>query len=127
MIVRLDHVAFTVNDLERSVAFYSKHFGFEEYARTPVPRRPAIKNISYLRRGDDVIELVHVPGSQLGGGYHFCFRVEGFDAEVQRLVNEGLSLVDPPHPTAARTPDEQNGRRAVFAGPDGEQIELRGA
>jgi lactoylglutathione lyase len=31
-----------------------------------------------------------------------------------------------PHPTTAREPREENWRRVVFRGPDGEQIELRG-
>jgi lactoylglutathione lyase len=35
-------------------------------------------------------------------------------------------LVRAPHETAAREPRENGWRRVVFAGPDGEQIELRG-
>lgn len=126
MIIKLDHVALTVNDLDRSVSFYERHLGFREYARTKVPHNPRIQAIAYLERGSDVLELVHVPGSQLGEGFHFAFRVEGFDTEVRRLVDAGVPVVTPPHPTPARTAAEQGWRRVVFAGPDGEQIELRG-
>lgn len=126
MIVKLDHVAITVNDLDRSVRFYESNFGFQEYVRTIVPQNPSIREISYLRLGDAILELVHVPGSSLGEGYHFAFRVSEFDGEVARLREAGLPMTGPPHPTAAREAGEEDWRRVVFLGPDGEQIELRG-
>ena len=42
------------------------------------------------------------------------------------LQEDGVRLIRPPHDTAAREPREAGWRRVVFAGPDGEQIELRG-
>jgi len=42
------------------------------------------------------------------------------------LSTAGVPVVTPPHKTAAREPREESWRRVVFAGPDGEQIELRG-
>ena len=31
MFRRIDHVALHVNDLQRSIDFYEKHFGFKKY------------------------------------------------------------------------------------------------
>lgn len=126
MILKLDHVAIVVGDLDRSAKFYAEHFGFCEYSRTIVPQNPRIREIAYLRLGDDILELVHIPGAPLGEGFHFALRVTGFDDEVRRLSAAGVPLLAPPHATAAREPAESGWRRAVFQGPDGEQIELRG-
>jgi lactoylglutathione lyase len=43
----------------------------------------------------------------------------------RRSLNDGVTLIREPHDTA-REPRENGWRRVVFAGPDGEQIELRG-
>ena len=59
-------------------------------------------------------------------GFHFCLETDSFDATVARLEENGVEMLRAPHQTAAREPREQGWRRVVFAGPDGEQIELRG-
>ena len=45
---------------------------------------------------------------------------------VVNMQDAGVALIREPHDTAAREPRENGWRRVVFAGPDGEQIELRG-
>jgi lactoylglutathione lyase len=122
MFKRIDHVALHVADLERSVAFYERHFGFKNYFQHAVPG--GIK-IAYLKLGDTVLELTHhAEGSMTG--FHFCLETDTFDASVAELQKQGVPLVRPPHDTAARESREQGWRRVVFRGPDGEQIELRG-
>ena len=59
-------------------------------------------------------------------GFHFCMETDSFDAAVSELQTAGVAIVRAPHPTTAREPREENWRRVVFRGPDGEQIELRG-
>ena len=59
-------------------------------------------------------------------GFHFCLETDAFDAAVSELQAAGVPMVRPPHPTVPREPREENWRRVVFRGPDGEQIELRG-
>jgi lactoylglutathione lyase len=66
----------------------------------------------------------HTDGAM--SGFHFCLETDDLDAAVERLQSDGVKLVRAPHPTAAREPREDGWRRVVFAGPDGEQIELRG-
>jgi lactoylglutathione lyase len=125
MINRLDHVAITVRDLDRSTQFYARHFGLEPYFVQERPIGP-IKAIAYLRAPQGVVELVHAPEREMGGGFHFCFVTDDFDGAFDRLVAEGVPVRSQPHPTAAREPGEENWLRCTFDGPDGEEVELRG-
>jgi lactoylglutathione lyase len=122
MFKRIDHVALHVGELDRSVAFYERHFGFKNYFSHTVPNGP---RIAYLRLGDTVLELTEHSDNCMGG-FHFCLETTDFDATVSQLERDGIALVRAPHPTAAREPREKGWRRVVFRGPDGEQIELRG-
>jgi lactoylglutathione lyase len=122
MYKRIDHVALHVADLDRSVSFYERHFGFKDYFRQQVPGGP---RIAYLKLGDTVLELTHRSEGAMNG-FHFCLETDDFDGAVSQLQSGGVELVRAPHKTAAREPREETWRRVVFRGPDGEQIELRG-
>jgi lactoylglutathione lyase len=122
MYKRIDHVALHVADLERSIAFYERHFGFKNYFEQSVPAGP---RIAYLKLGDTVLELTHRWEGAMTG-FHFCLESDNFDEAVSELQAAGVPLIRAPHPTAAREPREENWRRVMFRGPDGEQIELRG-
>ena len=122
MFRRIDHIALHVSDLDRSVGFYEKHFGFSKYFQHA---GSGGMQIAYLKLGDTVLELTHKPDG-LMSGFHFCLETDDLEASVQKLQNAGVSLLRAPHDTAPRTPRERGWRRVVFGGPDGEQIELRG-
>ena len=122
MYKRIDHVALHVSDLQRSVAFYEKHFGFKNYFQHAVPGG---MQIAYLKLGDTVLELTHHSDGAMKG-FHFCLETDAFDDSVAELQKNGVPVVRAPHPTAPREPREAKWRRVVFGGPDGEQIELRG-
>jgi lactoylglutathione lyase len=122
MFKRIDHVAIHVGDLHRSIDFYEKHFGFKHYFQHAASGG---LQIAYLKLGDTVLELTHHSEGETKG-FHFCLETDNFDQTITTLQNEGVKLVRAPHDTAAREPREIGWRRAVFAGPDGEQIELRG-
>ena len=81
--------------------------------------------IDYLRLGDTVLELTHHSDGAMAG-FHFCLETSNFDDTVGQLERDGVRMIRAPHATAAREPRETGWRRVVFAGPDGEQIELRG-
>ena len=122
MFKRIDHVAIHVADLDRSVAFYEQHFGFKKYFQHA---GGGGMQIAYLKLGDTVLELTHrTDGAMMG--FHFCLETNNFDETVAKLQKDGIALIRAPHDTAAREPREIGWRRVVFAGPDGEQIELRG-
>jgi lactoylglutathione lyase len=122
MFKRIDHVAIHVSDLENSVKFYVSHFGFKDYFRQVASGG---LQIAYLKLADTVLELTHHPGEVMSG-FHFCLETDNFDRTVAQLQEDGVKLLRAPHATAAREPRENGWRRVVFAGPDGEQIELRG-
>ena len=113
MFKRIDHVAIHVTDLERSIRFYERHFGFKHYFQHAAGSGT---QIAYLKLGDTVLELTHHSDGAMSG-FHFCLETDDFDKTIEELQNAGVKLVRAPHDTAARQP---------FSGPDGEQIELRG-
>jgi lactoylglutathione lyase len=122
MFKRIDHVAIHVADLDRSVKFYERHFGFKHYFQHAASNG---LQIAYLKLGDTVLELTHHTDGAMKG-FHFCLETDNFNETVDKLENDGVKLLRAPHDTAAREPRENGWRRVVFAGPDGEQIELRG-
>lgn len=125
MFKRIDHIAFTVRDREKSIQFYEEYFGFRKYSEHDVPV-PVIEKIVYLKLGDTILELIHMPNGSLGKGFHFCLESDSFDEDFARLKNAGIPVFTEPHPAGAREPREKNWRRVVFIGPDGEEIEFRG-
>ena len=122
MFKRIDHVAIHVSDLDCSIKFYERHFGFKHYFQHAASGG---LQIAYLKLSDTILELTHHSDGAMKG-FHFCLETDNFDDTVTQLQNDGVTLVRAPHDTAAREPRENGWRRVVFAGPDGEQIELRG-
>jgi lactoylglutathione lyase len=122
MFKRIDHVAIHVADLDRSVKFYERHFGFKHYFQHAASNG---LQIAYLKLGDTVLELTHHSDGTMTG-FHFCLETDNFNETVDQLETDGVKLLRAPHDTAAREPRENGWRRVVFVGPDGEQIELRG-
>ena len=119
---RIDHIALHVGDINVSKSFYVKHFGFESYFEHKTPNGISI---AYLRLEDTVLELTGMEDNPING-FHFCIETDDFGEAVANLMVAGIEIIQAPHKTAARHPREKNWRRAVFRGPDSEQIELRG-
>lgn len=118
----IDHVAVHCSDLEASVQFYTNNFGFVDFSRHERPGG----GIAYLRLGDTVLELTQKQGEPMSG-MHFAVETDDMDAAASRLEANGVRLLQAPRPLGARRPGEPSTtRRAVFAGPDGEMIEVRG-
>ena len=124
MYTRIDHIALNVSDLQQSVDFYKKHFGFVDYFDHTTKGGTQIKYLK-LNGSDTVLELLQIPNDEIKG-LHFCLLTRDFDHSVTTLQHAGVKMVQAPHDTPPRTAGEEGWRRVVFAGPDGEQIELRG-
>ena len=125
MFKRIDHVALTVKDRVKSIYFYEEYLGFKKYYEHDVPV-PVVEKIVYLKLGDTIIELIHMPNATISQGFHFCLESDNFDDDYTRLVSAGISVDTEPHLAGERELGEENWRRAVFIGPDGEAIEIRG-
>lgn len=121
MFRHIDHVAVHCADLDRSVEFYERAFGFETLSRHPRPGG----GIAYLGLGGTVLELTQKAGEK-PSGYHFALETDDMDAAVRDLGAAGVEMIQAPKPLGARRPGEGDLHRAVFRGPDGEMIEIRG-
>jgi catechol 2,3-dioxygenase-like lactoylglutathione lyase family enzyme len=122
----LGHLAFRVNDLQKSLDFYGK-LGFSEFLRlTETDGRPWI---AYLKISDELyLELF--PGGdgkkvQGGAGHtgvdHLCLTTDDIEATAAELARAGVPLTAPLDPTR-RGVDRNRG--AWIVDPDGNRIEI---
>ena len=125
MFKRIDHVAFIVKDRTKSINFYEEYFGFKKYYEHDVPGS-VVEKIVYLKLGDTILELIHMPTGSINKAFHFCLESDNFDEDYTVRVSLDISLATEPHPAGAREAGEESWLRAVFVGPDGEGIEVRG-
>ncbi len=125
MFKRIDHIAFSVKDRAKSIKFYEELLGFKQYYEHDVPV-PVVEKIVYLKLGETVLELIHMPDGPMNKGFHFCLESDNFDEDYNRLINAHVPVDTEPHIAGARELGEENWRRALFVGPDGEMIEIRG-
>ncbi|MCH8917321.1 MAG: VOC family protein [Proteobacteria bacterium] len=122
MFKKIDHVAIHCSDLDRSLEFYRDAFEFELITRI---ERPGAGPIAYAQLGGTVLELTEKAGEKYGG-YHIAIWADDMDAAIAHLAAKGVKLIREARPTNAKLPTEGDTRRAVYAGPDGEMIEVRG-
>jgi glyoxylase I family protein len=140
MIVRMNHVSFTVSDLDRAINFYRQILGLRllgvgdrdptfSAIVTGIP--DARLRIAYLGANNCAVELIQYlspPGVKLDtrtcnvGSAHVCFEVEGFDEMVRRICVGGGFLAG----ACAVVPAGPNrGRRVAYLeDPDGNTLEL---
>jgi catechol 2,3-dioxygenase-like lactoylglutathione lyase family enzyme len=133
---RLDHISFTVGDLDRSVAFY-RRFGFEPlkgyHCEGPdtdsgTGTENAVIDLVWLRlpTSGAMLELVRYQShprerarlNSRVGAAHLCFAVDDIEASRQELKSEGIEFLSEPH-------EDQFGMRWVYMrDPDGNAVEL---
>jgi catechol 2,3-dioxygenase-like lactoylglutathione lyase family enzyme len=135
-IVGIDHMSFTVSDLETTNAFFAK-LGFEPLRRY-VSSGPAADegtgtanadvDISWLGhpQAGPKLELLRYQNEPTGkaahnsqvGAAHLCLRVENVNAEYERLSGEGVTFISVPHG------DEFGVVWVYMRDPDGNVVEL---
>jgi glyoxylase I family protein len=133
---RVDHLSYTVGDIDRSVDFYAK-FGFETVNRytaagpeldLAVATEPADMDIQLLRRPADgvMLELIAYTrqpseraarNSQVGAA-HLAFVVGDINAAVAQLADAGVEFLSAPN-------TDRYGEKWVYLrDPDGITVEL---
>lgn len=97
-----DHVGVIVQDLEVSIAWYSKHLGFERKSEFGFPGG----QVAFIARGSLRLELFQIEGASpmaaerkqaesnltIGGINHFAIVVDDLDETVAELQANGVEL-----------------------------------
>ena len=118
----LAHVGFFVDDLERSLKFYTEILGFTQDCTWNVPG----VRVALLHLGDCTLEMMQFeqPKPFAAGRYdHLALRVDDIEAVWNELKAKGVKfnteeiIVDPGWGTTGA-------RYILFPGPDGETIEI---
>ena len=106
------HIGIYVRELERSISFYQKHFGFSEEIRF----QHEDEEIVFLTKGPIRIEFIQSETDYRSTEQiHFCWQVDELQQWVDRL---DLNPIEGPMTLA-------NGWKTVlYQGPDQEIVEL---
>jgi lactoylglutathione lyase len=111
-------------DIEAGIRFYEGLLGFSETFRTPregVPEHVEFE-LGGFKVGLGTVEAarrVHAVEASPGApAMVLVVWTDDVDAAHQKLVGEGVTVVQPPHDTG------NNNRNALFRDPDGNLVEL---
>jgi glyoxylase I family protein len=124
----IHHVALTVTDLDRSLAFYTGPMGFRPGRWLRGPGTPTEIVFVEVPGGGRLELFRYAAGAQPApprtdnrtlGWNHLAFGVGDIDAEVARLKGLGIGFRSEPGPR-----DGPGIRVAFFADPDGNTLEL---
>jgi len=121
MVTKLLHTRYRLDDLERSVKFYTQVIGLQEVRRHKSPRG---SELVFLKapQSEETIELCHFPSSgpvQVQPDLtHVAFEVESLEEFGRHLAGHGLKYSDGPH----LKPD--GGGFAFVDAPEGYEVEL---
>lgn len=121
MVKKLLHTRMRVNDIEKTVRFYTDILGLR-VARDSVSPRGA--RLVFLRTpgSEEEIELCHLPGAEpvkvQPDLMHLAFQVDDLNAFAAALEKKGVALSDGPHTTA------DGDLIAFIDAPEGYEVEL---
>jgi methylmalonyl-CoA/ethylmalonyl-CoA epimerase len=99
---RVDHTAIVVRDLEEALGRYGRLFGLQAVERAVVPGQGV--EVAFLAMGDTQIELIEPTDAGSGVArfleshgeslHHIGVAVDDIRAELSRLSDQGIELVD---------------------------------
>ncbi len=97
-IIGIDHVAFNVRDIGKSLAFYTEVLGLKITEREP--SKPGVEY--FLDCGPSLLGIIQAKDTQTEhpfagegvGANHFSFRIhaDDFDAMITHLENQGVKI-----------------------------------
>jgi len=119
-IIRINHVAVVVGDMEKALAFWRDALGLKMTAPGDIPAESA--QVAFLPLEGSTIELVKPTSEDSGlakhlakrgaGMHHVCLEVDDLAAMMARLEERGVRLINETPKTSA------DGRRYAFIHPD---------
>ena len=102
MFGEIDHIGVAVEDLDESIALYRDRLGMREQHRETVEEFGV--EAALLEIGDAHVELLTPIGSDSAvarflekngpGMHHVAYRTEDIDAELQRMSDAGIRMID---------------------------------
>jgi lactoylglutathione lyase len=123
MIVKIEHTAIIVKDLEKSINYYSEMFGYK--LRTKGNNGKRHMAFIFLENQPGIeIELIQdiepvVNNSHTGVVNHLAFTVENMEEAIRFYQQKGIEFkTEQPNPTL------DGGKNIFFDGPDGELLQL---
>ncbi|WEG14931.1 VOC family protein [Pullulanibacillus sp. KACC 23026] len=117
----MEHVGIMVNDMDESLAFYQNTLGLELRHREWLNDTVELAFLYFPEQPSVEVELVCGGKSENEGIVnHLAFTVENIEAELLRLKEAGVKLVD----EAPRSILNDTVKIAFFQGPNGEKLEL---
>ena len=120
--VTFNHVALSVTDPDRSVAFYSKVFGLKE-----IINRTEVEGIRWMSLGEGkelhLISVIKEPVT-LNKAVHFALTTSDFDGFVAILEESGIPYGDWPGNAGKITIRADNTRQIYVQDPDNYWIEV---
>lgn len=101
-VLRIDHVAMVVEDLEATLSFWRDGLGLE---LTHIEAVPAEKSqVAFLPVGASELELVEPTGDNSGlkrylekrgpGMHHLCLEVDDIEGMLKHLKEKGVQLIN---------------------------------
>lgn len=108
----LDHVGIAVHDIDAALLEYRTQFGFSVDSREVIESQRV--EVAFIRLPNTLIELLapQDESSPLAkflakrgpGMHHLCYRVDNIEAELTRLIQAGVEVIDKvPRPGAHHT------------------------
>ncbi|MDA8857968.1 methylmalonyl-CoA epimerase [Flavobacteriales bacterium] len=99
---KIEHIGIAVTDIDASNKVFEKVFGKENYKSEKVESEGVVT--SFFQIGENKIELVAAtnPDSPISkflsrnreGMHHIAFAVDNIEVEMERLKNEGITLLN---------------------------------
>lgn len=113
----LEHIGIKVQDMEKSIKFYTEVLGFEFINRM----KPGDVELVFVKLGNTVIELIESDGSVYGDGVvnHIALNVTDILAAVEHLKRQKIEMISQEPKSIG--PGKYN---FFFRGPSGEKLEL---
>ena len=119
--MKMEHIGIMVKDMDESLAFYQNILGLKLRNREWLNDTVELAFLYFTEQPSVEIELVYgVQVENEGIVNHLAFTVEDIEAELARLKEAGVKLVD----EEPRSILKDNVKIAFFEGPNGEKLEL---